>query len=125
MASGGVEKNKPCAKCGLKGNGICMCSGCEQAFCWPHMGEHRQELLHEIDILGQDIDFLQQNLSRQPTKHSLLNQIDQWEKESIVKIQVAAEAARADLREIVERSNDELETSLREMTRELCSSREL
>ena len=72
-----------------------------KAFCGKHVIEHRQELAGQLDNIMQEHDLIQQEIEQPSlTINSLLKQIDKWEKESIAKIQVAAETARATLEEI-------------------------
>jgi hypothetical protein len=72
----------------------------------------------------QEHDLLQQELNRSSNEHSLLQQINKWEKDSIIKIQVAAEAVRVDLREMIEKSKKQLSKACYEIAVSLRSSRE-
>ena len=121
MASAVVKK--PCAKCS-KGAAVATCDGCQQSLCIKHFNEHRQELSNNIENVGQEHDLLQRDLNQQNAEHPLLLQINTWERESIAKIQVAAEAARADLQNLLDRSNKELKKSVTIITNELQSCRE-
>jgi hypothetical protein len=113
-----------CVKCD-KGGGIAICSGCQQQFCVKHFIEHRQELATQMDQIGQEHDHLRRDLSKEIPDHPLLNRIDTWEQESITKIQVTAEVARADLRQLLDRTKNELKISVDKFTGELQSSQEL
>ena len=121
MAS--VTTKKTCAKCN-KGAGIAMCHGCEQSFCTKHFIEHRQELSLQMDNVGQEHDVLCRDLTNEQGTHPLLDRINQWEQESIIKIQVAAEMTRADLQQLLKKAKSNLKTSVTKMTEELQSSRE-
>ena len=101
-----------------------MCYGCQKAFCWLHTQEHRQELSVQMDTIEQDYDLLQQSVSEQSAHYPALAHIDQWEKESILKIQMAAKAARTNHQKQVNNSNDRLQASFNEIKREVRSSRE-
>jgi hypothetical protein len=114
---------KACAKCS-KGGGTAICYGCEQSFCTKHFIEHRQELSQQIDNIGQEHDVLRRALTNEQSIHPLLVRIDQWEQESIAKIQVAAETARADLRQLLNRDKDQLQLNVSKMAEELQSCRE-
>jgi hypothetical protein len=122
MASSNVKQS--CVKCD-KGGGIAICSGCQQQFCVKHFIEHRQELATEMDQIGQQHDLLRRDLSKEIPAHPLLASINTWEQESITKIQVAAEVARADLQQLLDRTKSELKTSVDKLTNELQSSQEL
>src|ERR1700677_934414 len=91
----------PCAKCD-KGGGVTTCDGCQQSFCIKHIIEHRQELAIQLDNIGQEHDLFRRDLTQENSAYPLFIRIDEWEQESITKIQVAAEAARADLQQLLD-----------------------
>ncbi len=97
MASSTITR-APCATCDNKGVGIFKCEGCSQIFCRKHVNEHRENLSHQLDEIVLEHDTLQQTLAEQndqdTNRHSLLRQIEEWEKDSIIKIQQAAEETR-------------------------------
>jgi hypothetical protein len=121
MASAATKKT--CARCD-KGAGTAMCHGCEQSFCTKHFIEHRQELSQQIDNIGQEHDVLRRDLTNEQGTHPLLARINQWEQESIIKIQAAAQSARTDLQQLLNTAKNNLKTSVSKMTEELQSSRE-
>jgi gas vesicle protein len=121
MASATIKKT--CAKCN-KGGGTAICYGCEQTFCTKHFIEHRQELSEHIDNIGQEHDVLRRDLTNEQGIHPLLARINQWEQESIIKIQIAAKSARTDLQQLLSKTKNNLKTSVSKMTEELQSSRE-
>jgi len=94
----------PCATCGNKAVGIFRCEGCLQVFCRKHLNEHRDLLSHQLDEIVLEHDTLQQtiveNKSTKNNQHPVLKQIDEWEKNSIRKIQQLAEEARQQLKEL-------------------------
>ncbi|CAF1208503.1 unnamed protein product [Rotaria sordida] len=111
---------KPCAKCS-KGSGVTTCDGCQQSFCTKHFVEHRHELSQQMTNINQEHDLLRRDLSKESSKHSFLNRIDIWERESINKIQAAAETARTDLQQLLDRTKNDLKTSIEKLTNELNS----
>ncbi len=121
MASAATKKT--CAKCN-KGGGTAMCYGCEQAFCTKHFIEHRQELSQQMDNIGQEHDVLRRDLTHEQGTHALLARINQWEQESIAKIQTTAKSARTHLQQLLNKAKNNLKTSVSKMTEELQSSRE-
>jgi len=121
--SASVSGKKQCVKCN-KGGGILICDGCQQPFCGKHVSEHRQELANQLDGIMQEHDLLQQELGRSLDEQSLLQDIKKWEDESITKIRVAAEAARADLRQFIVESKEQLSKACQDIARDLRSSRE-
>jgi hypothetical protein len=121
--SASVSGKKQCVKCN-KGGGILICDGCQQPFCGKHVNEHRQELANQLDGIMQEHDLLQQELGKSSDEQSLLQDIKKWEEESITKIRVAAEAARADLRQFIVKSKEQLSKACQDIARDLRSSRE-
>ncbi|CAF1253462.1 unnamed protein product [Rotaria sordida] len=117
--SASAPNKKQCVLCNKSG-GILICEGCQQVFCGKHVNEHRQELRGELDNIMQEHDLLQQELA-QPSlkKNHLLNKIDKWEKDSITKIQVAAETARKTLQELLEQSKKSLSKTCHNITENL------
>ena len=118
-----MSERKQCVLCN-KGSGIMTCSGCEQRFCGKHSTEHRQELANQLDNIMQEHDLIQQEFESFTHDHPLFRKIDTWEKESITKIQTVAEAARCDLREMIEKSKAQLIETCHDIAMNLRSSRE-
>jgi hypothetical protein len=118
-----LEK-KQCGKC-HKGGGVTTCDGCQQSFCIKHIIEHRQELAVQMDNIGQEHDSLRRDLSEEDAPHPLLSQIDRWEEESIIKIQTAAKTARANLRQILNQTKNDIKISINKITDELQAHQEL
>ena len=70
------------------------CHGCSKKFCLDDLNRHRQNLREELDHIQNDYDQLRQNLNDQkidPKKYPLVEQIDQWERNSIEKIKQMAQ----------------------------------
>ena len=85
-----------CVTCG-KERATSKCAGCAQDFCFNHLVEHRQGLSKQLDELEVDRDTIQQTIIQQTNKlktHPLIKKIDQWEEDSIKKIQKIANEAR-------------------------------
>ena len=77
-----------------------LCHGCSRKFCLPDLTEHRKDLAFQLEQIENDHDGLRQKLHDQRTNqidHPLINQIDQWEKDSIAKIKRTADQCRAKL----------------------------
>ena len=74
-----------------------ICQGCSNHFCFPHLSEHRTNIAREFDELQNDHDQLRQQIidwKNDFTKHPLIKQIDQWEKDSIKIIKKHAHQCR-------------------------------
>lgn len=88
----------PCVKCSTKGVGIFKCQGCSSAFCRRHATEHRTQLNQQLDDIVHEHDQLQQLIIDEGNhSHPLINQINQWEHNSIGIIQQLAENIRQDV----------------------------
>lgn len=88
----------PCVKCATKGVGIFKCQGCSSAFCRRHASEHRTQLGQQLDEIVHEHDQLHQLIIEEENdSHSLINQINQWEQNSIGKIQHTAENIRQEI----------------------------
>ena len=92
----GVTSKAQCITCGKEKSTI-RCEGCSQPFCYNHFGDHRKEFaaqLEELDVMCNQFQQTLTKLKTKPQKHPLFQQIDQWEHDSIIKIQRTAEEAR-------------------------------
>jgi hypothetical protein len=116
-----------CATCG-KAAGTFTCRGCSKDFCLRHTNEHRQELSKQMD---EDViplhDQLRQNLDEQtkkPHQHPLMKGIDEWEQASVEKVHQAANDARKQLLDLVNKNTNEMKKSLEHITQQLKTARE-
>jgi hypothetical protein len=85
-----------CTICG-KEKATIRCGGCLDEFCYQHWEPHRQELNKQLDEIEVNRDLFRQLLTQQieqPNNHVLIQQINQWEHNSVKKITKAAEEAR-------------------------------
>lgn len=113
-----------CAVC-KKDKATSRCIGCLRNFCFNHLGGHRQQLYKQLDEIEQDRNLFEQNFNQQivdPQSNILIQQVNQWEQESIKKIKQAAQ----DMRDLVSvHSNDNLtKGKLNRLTEQLKQSRE-
>ncbi|CAF1062151.1 unnamed protein product [Adineta steineri] len=73
------------------------CRGCSKEFCLIHLTEHQQNLNEELNHIINDYDQFKQTINEQkqnPQDHLLIEQINQWERNSIEKIQQKAQQCR-------------------------------
>jgi hypothetical protein len=125
MASATANRNL-CDACG-KARGISRCEGCEKIFCYNHFGDHRQQLNQQLDEVEVSRDLFRQTLTEQtknPQKHSLMRQIDRWERNSIKMVQETANEAREMLLIHTTGHLTKIEAKLNELTTQLRRSRE-
>jgi hypothetical protein len=118
-----MSGKKQCITCSKSG-GVLICDGCQQTFCGKHVIEHRQEISNQLDGIMQEHNLIQQELGRTSVDDSLLKNIDKWEKESIMKIQVSAEAARLDIQRMMDKSNERFLKTWHDIAENLRFSRE-
>ncbi len=115
-----------CVTCG-KEKVTYTCGGCSKEFCFDHLADHRQVLGKQLDEIEDKRNLFRQTLSEQttnPQKHSLIQQINRWEQESINKIRQTADETRQLLdRHTIELVN-EIEIKLVELTKQLKTTRE-
>jgi len=115
-----------CVTCG-KEKATLKCGGCLQDFCYNHSTEHRNELSKQLDEVETTRDIFRQILTEQttkPQKHALMQQIDKWECDSIMKIRQTADEAREMLLKHTTGHIAQIETKLNRLTDQLRQSRE-
>jgi hypothetical protein len=115
-----------CITCG-KEKVTSKCSGCFQDFCYNHLGDHRQELNKQLDEIEVNRDLLRQSLTQQierANNNILIQQIDQWEQNSIKIIQQTAERARQILIGNTNKRIYQIELKLNKLNNQLRESRQ-
>jgi len=126
MASSSTRKQ--CANDdGCKQAAVTNCEGCSKAFCIKHMIDHRRLLDEEMNVIIDEHDYLKNILNQQTTKpdsHSLIKEIDQWEKESITKIQKRAQELRQELFQSTSAYTSDLSKKLQQLSEQLKRGRE-
>jgi hypothetical protein len=121
--SASANTKKQCVTC-HKSGGILICDGCQQIFCGKHVIEHRQNLAGQLDGIMQEHDLLQHEIERISMDHSSLQKINEWEKQFIAKIHLAAKTARKNLQKTLDQSKERLSKICRDTAVDLRSSRE-
>jgi chromosome segregation ATPase len=115
-----------CIICGKEKRAV-RCEGCSQLFCFDHLPDHRQELSIQLDQIEVNRDLLRQTITEQttnPKKHSLMKQIDQWEDDSIRKIQEIAKECRQLILQHTTKHIDQIEVNLAKLTDGLRQTRQ-
>jgi hypothetical protein len=105
-----IKTKKRCVKCDDNANnsGLFICDGCGDMFCVRHVTQHREELNNQLEFVVQEYDLIKDQLSQLSSDHILFKEINNWEKQSIIKIQKIAELARNDLQQLIHNSNQRL-----------------
>ena len=125
MATATTNRNL-CDTCG-KAKGISKCEGCSKIFCYNHFGDHRQELNKQLDEVEINRDLFRQTLTEQttePQKHALIQQINEWERDSIKKIRQTAKKLDKYYSNIQLNILTEIEVKLNKLTDQLRQSRQ-
>ena len=94
MATANV--NQQCSICNEE-NDTYDCKGCKKSFCLSHLTEHYEKIQQEFHHIEHNYNLFQQNIIEQkndPNQHSLINKINEWEKDSIKNIQQIADECR-------------------------------
>ncbi|CAM4882634.1 unnamed protein product [Rotaria socialis] len=74
-----------------------QCGGCSEKFCWQDLPKHHQEHVLELEKIGTDCDAFQQKVNEQQqdlNHRPLIQQVNEWERDSIMKIKQRAEDCR-------------------------------
>jgi ABC-type transporter Mla subunit MlaD len=115
-----------CVTCD-KDKATLRCGGCLQEFCYKHIADHRQELNKQLDEVEVNRDLFRQTLTEQttdPQKNTLIQQINEWERDSITKIRQTAEEARETLLKHTTGHIRKVEIDLNKLTEQLRQNRE-
>jgi chromosome segregation ATPase len=102
------------------------CEGCSQSFSFDHLADHRQALGKQLDEVEHERNIFRQTLTEQttnPQKHSLIQEINKWEQDSIYKIQQTADEARQLLLKHTAGHIKTIEVKLAELTEQLKQTR--
>lgn len=115
-----------CLICGKEKNTY-SCKGCGKDFCFNHLNEHRQTLGQQFDEIEYHRNqFLQTLIEEKENskQHSLIQQIDKWENNSINKIKQTAEEYRQVLIEHINKFMNEIENNLNKLTDQIKEIRQ-
>jgi hypothetical protein len=126
MATSSTQKS--CARGNdCKQSAVITCEGWSTAFCMKHMNDHRRLLDEKIKPIISQCDSLKKVLNGQTTEpdiNILLKKIDNWEKQSIAKIQQEAKKCRQRLRQPNTVLMSDSSKKLQELSEQLKKSRE-
>jgi chromosome segregation ATPase len=124
MAS--ATKKTSCESCGEHVDTF-KCTKCDKVFCFLHLQAHREEVVQQIQIVHDElnatyarIDHLKQNM----TDHPLMQTINQWENDSINKIQMLAQDTRQTLTNCLTENMSQIEHTWKKMANDIKNSSE-
>jgi hypothetical protein len=115
---------KQCSTC-KEETGVFLCRGCEKDFCFDHLTEHRQLLNEQLYQIQDDFNQFRQTIieiRNNPRKHPLIEEIDQWENDSIHKIKQRAEECRQRFINYTNDSINQIEMKLNNSNQQLISN---
>jgi hypothetical protein len=118
--------NNACATCGTTA-GIFTCRGCTEHFCLLHTNEHRDKLelrMNEIILHHNRFRELISESRDTQYQHRLFQLIDQWEEQSIEKIQQVANDTRQQLSIALRNRGNELRETSSNFMHVLVQARE-
>ncbi|CAF4245695.1 unnamed protein product, partial [Adineta steineri] len=107
--------------CGKEKGGV-RCEGCSRIFCINDFTNHRQELNQQLDEVTVTRDLSQQiliNKKAEPQNNPWIEQINEWESESINTIKEAAEQARQTIFKHSTTLYTQIEDKLNQLTEQL------
>ena len=114
-----------CGPCGQEKVAY-KCEGCLQTFCINHLTDHHRELSLQFDELENRRNVFRQKLTQQTNvaqKQVLVQEINQWEIESINVIQKTAEEARRVLAKHTTENTSQIEDKFVQLTEQLKVAR--
>ncbi|CAF3498289.1 unnamed protein product [Rotaria sp. Silwood1] len=123
-----VAESNPCSTC-TKPSAKFLCVGCDRYFCSKHFKEHEQKLSTKFDheiVKSHDelLDQLQKLEKSNYLSSDLFAQIEEWRKATIDKVDKAAERARQELTELLDKQKITIAKQLEPITKEIHSRRD-
>lgn len=115
-------------------NGSCKqatvfkCQGCPEIFCTNHVFDHRRKLGEEMNAIINEHDCLKNRFAQEasnPNLHPIIKKIDNWEKDSIEKIQLKAKELRERLLQATTTQINQLSRRLEPLSEQMNKGREL
>ena len=117
-----------CFVCGSgKEKATYKCEGCLKSYCKNHLQDHQKELELQLDEIENERNIFRQTLSeqiKQPNKHQLIQQINEWERRSIKKIEETAEKNRQLILKQTSGHFENIEIELKHLTDEIKETRQ-
>ncbi|CAF1175229.1 unnamed protein product [Adineta steineri] len=99
-----------------------FCKGCSKEFCFMDLAEHHKRLNEELHHIIDDYNAFKERINEQkqnPQNHALINQIDQWEIDSIEIIQQKAKECREILIKLSQTCINDIEKKFNDLTEQI------
>ncbi|CAF1022881.1 unnamed protein product [Rotaria magnacalcarata] len=119
--------SKQCFICKKQKYNLYPCEGCSEKFCNIDLPKHHQEHVVELEKIVNDCDKLQQNINEQKqdlNHRPLIKQVNEWERDSILKIKQTAEDCRQTLIKSTDENNIEMKKKLNQFITDLRKMRD-
>lgn len=106
-----------------------LCTGCKNYFCVKDFRQHEQQLIvkFEDEIVRSHDELMEEIHKLDKLNHSSLhifNRIEQWKQATISKVEKAAEKARHELSDLIDRKRVAITKQLEPISQEIRSRRE-
>ena len=118
---------KLCSQCNKK-PGPMYCTGCDKYLCSKDFKTHREEMFTELDKIVEERNHLQETIhieaASNDQKSPLLEQIDQWKRNTIAKVEQVAARVRQQTIELLNGKQAKINEEFRSFSQELIELRE-
>ncbi|CAF2930816.1 unnamed protein product [Rotaria sp. Silwood2] len=121
-----MDSRLHCVEC-RKQRATSKCAGCLQDLCYNHLTDHCEQLSKELDEIEINRNLFRQTLTEQtnhPKNDSLMEEINKWKEDSIIKIQQIAEECKQLLIQYTNKYFNQLEIDLVKLTDQLRQTRQ-
>jgi len=122
-----MTTSKQCSTC-QKPTGIMHCTGCDAHFCSKDFRTHRDTLFKEMDKIVEERNVLQAKISQttqtSDSRHPLIEQIDEWEKTTIRKVQETAEQTREQVHKALSSKRVKITNEFKSFSQKLADLKE-
>ncbi|CAM2725655.1 unnamed protein product [Rotaria socialis] len=119
--------SKQCFICGKDKAALYTCEGCSEKFCPKDLLKHQQEHVLDLEKIVTDCDTFQQSISEQQQDlnyRPLIQQVNEWEHDSIMKIKKTAEGCRQRLIKSTDDNIAEIKKKLNQFITDLRKMRD-
>jgi hypothetical protein len=118
-------------QCGNEDNckqtGVANCEGCSQVFCIKHFNDHRRSLDEEMNVILSEYNDFKNLIIQEPTNSKIqltIQEINDWEQESVKKIQQKAAELRDELVQIKTTHIEYLSVRFQSLTEQIKKGKE-
>ncbi|CAF1178938.1 unnamed protein product [Rotaria sp. Silwood1] len=105
-------------------NSTFKCEGCLQTFCLKHTNEHQQYLSHQLNEIIHEHENIFYTFNEHKQSSLLFDQINQWENDSIKKIQQTAHNVRIQIEQFSELQKEQSKEKFNQISKQLENARQ-